>query len=231
MRRLFYIVSAMATMTCHALSPNPSSQQRTYNYFAFGSNMCSSTMINLRNISPLASTAAMLPSHQLRFNIPGMPGVEPSSASVEPYVGESDALDKTTVVHGTLYKLSEEDFSTICRTEGVPFAYSLHRCRVVPYRGDGKKAGEECLENLMNNDTTGAFGVPAFTLRAARKEWRKSKDIPPSQSYLNLLIRGAVEFKLDEEYLNMLNSIEPGKTFAGFGLAEEMLKWAEKRPR
>lgn len=200
--------------------------------------MCSSTMINLRNISPLASTAAILPGHQLRFNIPGLMGVEPSSASVEPCVGQRDELDKQKVVHGTLYKLSEEDFGTICRTEGVPFAYSLHRCRVIPYTGDGKKAGEECLQNWVERNgknntsiTSDAFGVPAFTLRAARNDWRKSKDIPPSQSYLNVLIRGAVEFQMDEGYINMLKGIEPGKTFVGTGLAEEMLKWAEKRPR
>ncbi|KAL7510148.1 hypothetical protein ACHAXN_007066 [Cyclotella atomus] len=201
--------------------------------------MCSSTMINLRNITPLASSAAMLPGHELRFNIPGLVGIEPSSASVEPVNREMDAFDKSHVVHGTLYKLSERDFETICSTEGVPFAYTLHRCRVVPYIGDGKKAGEECLQKLLGSDgdtranlqSLDEVGIPAFTLRAARKEWRSSKDTPPSQSYLNVLIRGAVEFQMDCDYVAMLKNIKPGKTLIGNGLAEQSLKWAEQRQR
>eukprot|EP00566_Odontella_aurita_P022843 CAMPEP_0113561894 /NCGR_PEP_ID=MMETSP0015_2-20120614/20226_1 /TAXON_ID=2838 /ORGANISM="Odontella" /LENGTH=140 /DNA_ID=CAMNT_0000463733 /DNA_START=261 /DNA_END=683 /DNA_ORIENTATION=+ /assembly_acc=CAM_ASM_000160 len=57
---------------------------REYNYFAYGSNMCSATMTALRGLNPLASTAAVLPGHELRFNVPGTPLVEPSWASVEP---------------------------------------------------------------------------------------------------------------------------------------------------
>lgn len=232
MLRLFIIIISVAA-ACNALS---AVKARTYNYFAFGSNMCSSTMINLRNTSPLASTAAMLPDHELKFNIPGLIGVEPSSASVEPAIGK--------LVHGTLYKLKEEDFNTICQTEGVPFAYSLHRCRVVPYQGDGKRAGDEYLQRLMDgkgkcyNKTETSekvyncdgIGVPAFTLRAARKEWRNSRDIPPSQSYLNVLIKGAIEFKLDEAYVRMLKDMKPGRTL-GNGLAEQLLIMAERRKR
>jgi hypothetical protein len=231
---LVFAVALLAIRSIHALS---SKKPQTYNYFAFGSNMCSSTMINLRNTSPLAYTAAILPGHSLRFNIPGLIKVEPSSASVEPIDGELDFLDQHKFVHGTLYKLSEEDFSTICRTEGVPFAYNLHRCRVIPYKGDGKRAGIDCLEKMVDSINTSDalnlddIGVPAFTLRAARKKWREAKDIPPSQSYLNVLIRGAVEFQVDDAYLKMLKNIKPGKTFIGGGLAEEMLRLAEMRAR
>lgn len=225
--------------------------------------MASSTMINLRNISPLASTAAVLPGHALRFNIPGMPGVEPSSAAVEPTDSGTnwdsdveDAMEKEQVLHGVLYKLTEEDFATICRTEGVPLAYSLHRCRVIPYDGDGKTAGKDALRRTMsvstersntvtipadeNNNrlrtnkeqlTRKDWGVSAFTLRAARKEWRQGKDIPPSQSYLNVLIRGAKEFALDESYVHKLENTPVGKTWIGNGLAEEMLRMAEQRKR
>ncbi|EED90104.1 protein with peroxisomal targeting peptide, partial [Thalassiosira pseudonana CCMP1335] len=148
---------------------------KTYNYFAYGSNMASSTMVNLRELSPLASSAAVLPMHALRFNIPGLVGVEPSSASRR--WGE--------MVHGVLYKLSSADFASVCQTEGVPFAYCLHRCP----------------QTINNNE----WGIPAFTLRAARKEWRlPNKDIPPSQSYLNVLLRGAKEFALDQSYVQKL---------------------------
>jgi len=207
----------------------------TYNYFAYGSNMCSSTMEKLRNLSPLASTAAVLPGHTLRFNIPGFPLVEPSSASVEPIDEIMDVgkfIEKGELVHGVLYKLTEEDFASVCSTEGVPFAYSLHRCRPIPYSGDGKHAGEESLRKLDDlNMTSKKWGVSAFTLRAARSTWRQGNDIPPSQSYLNVLIRGAKEFALDRSYLEKLQQIEAGRTFPGNGLSEELLRRAEERTR
>jgi len=190
---------------------------RTYNYFAFGSNMASSTMTNLRGLSPLASTAAVLPSHKLRFNLPGAPLIEPSSASVEPSSGDGD------IVHGVLYTLSEDDFATVCRTEGVPLAYVLHRCNVVTYIGDGETAGLDALQSRSSS-------VTAFTLRAARKSWRDGRDIPPSQGYLNVLVRGAVEYRLDKSYLSYLESIKPGMTI-GNGLAEQALSLAEQRNR
>ena len=255
--------------------------------------MASSTMINLRNIQPLASSAAVLPGHVLRFNIPGIPGIEPSSASVEPVDKKSgsiltnedddddamlllDAIENEEhVVHGVLYKLSEDDFATICRTEGVPFAYSLHRCRVIPYVNDdgtSGSAGRDALQRAadalgsiekeeeedndeyngqqlkpstkeqmtMTTATTKAatttsnksrWGVQTFTLRAARKEWRQNqKDIPPSQSYINVLLRGANEFALDDSYIRKLeNDIPVGKTWFGNGFAENLLRIAEQR--
>jgi hypothetical protein len=81
------------------------------------------------------------------------------------------------------------------------------------------------------NIASNGWGVSAFTLRAARQTWRRGKDIPPSQSYLNVLIRGAKEFALDGSYLEKLQQIEAGRTFAGNGLAEELLRRAEERTR
>ena len=232
---------------CNALATNNNNnnnKSKTYNYFAFGSNMCTSTMINLRGIQPISSTAAVLPKHRLRFNIPGVPFIEPSSASVEPTNNDEE------VVHGVLYKLSEEDFGTICSSEGVPFAYSLHRCRVMTYLGDGRNAGytaamQKVLDTDSDTDTnnnipisnseqstdTCNYEVSAITLRAARKEWRqRRKDIPPSQAYLNVLLRGANEFSLDKDYVQKLNSVKVGRTL-GNGLAEGLLRVAEQRNR
>ena len=206
--------------------------------------MYTSTMINLRGIQPMSSTAAVLPKHILRFNVPGVPFLEPSSASVEPTINDMSE----EVVHGVLYKLSEEDFATVCSTEGVPFAYSLHRCRVIPYQADGERAGQTAMQNVLDTDSdtdtnnipnsnseqstdTSNYEVSAFTLRAARKEWQqRRKDIPPSKAYLNVLLRGAREFSLDKDYVQKLNSVKVGRTL-GNGLAEELLRVAEQRNR
>jgi len=195
-------------------------------------------MTALRNLNPIASRAAILPQHRLAFNVPGTVLVEPSWASVEPTANiNSNMIDPTSsAVHGVLYKLSEEDFDAVCQSEGVPFAYQLHRCRVVPYIGDGHNAGQFALESQMQKmaDQTvkgveGKYvGVPAFTLRAGRKRWRDTQtDIPPSQSYLNVLIRGAREFKLDREYLDKLEAYPAGRTIVGDGIAEGMLNFSE----
>lgn len=261
---------------------NTKNQKPTYyNYFAFGSNMASSTMTALRSLDPVASTAAILPNHRLAFNVPGTAFVEPSWASVEPlkekdtntntntdmnandekYVDNNDGnrnyRNGKNNLHGVLYKLTEKDFESVCSTEGVPFGYTLHRCRVVPYRGDGAVAGETAMmqfqqeqndqereqqkqrdqQQQQNGDdadivrNTKINGIFAYTLRAARKEWREAKDTPPSQSYLNVLIRGAEEYQLDREYLDYLKGIDAGKTLVGDGIAEAMLEAAERRQR
>ena len=201
--------------------------------------MCTDTMTALRNLNPLASTAAVLPDHGLRFNVPGMRFIEPSWASVEPFsdaegrstlessndIGQEGTKTQLPVVHGVLYSLTEEDFASVCQTEGVPFAYTLHRCRVIPYKGNGNDAGRKAMEEESTKS------VPAYTLRAASKALRaqsKSADAAPSQSYVNVLIRGAKEFGLDADYLQMLETMPTGRTIGG-GTAERMLDAAIKR--
>ncbi len=218
-----------------------------YNYFAFGSNMASSTMTALRNLEPVISTAAVLPGHRLAFNVPGTPLIEPSWASVEPIqdLGKGSEISSHNNVHGVLYKLTERDFLDICKTEGVPFGYTLHRCRVIPYKGNGDAAGEDALRTYFRQRETGGnkkepsdstcgtsstdSSIFAFTLRASREQWRKAKDTSPSRAYLNVLIRGAEEYQLDQQYQQYLKAIPPGRTLAGDGLAEMMLDAAERR--
>ena len=201
--------------------------------------MAISTMTKLRNINPISSTAAILPNHTLRFNIPGIPCIEPSYASVEPTSSSSSSSQETNV-HGVLYVLTPKDFATICQTEGVPFIYSLHRCYVVPYVGNGKTAGMDTL--LQKTTTTNAESsttatttrdkkiVSAFTLRATSNKNRQvGYNIPPSQSYINVLLRGAIEFQLDEKYYQELENINVSTKIFGNGISEMMLQIAEKR--
>jgi len=200
-----------------ALSTPSDSIPRTYNYFAYGSNVCTSTMTNLRGIKPLGSSAAILPEHELRFNIPGIPLVEPSWASVEPIA------DKSKVVHGVLYKLTEADFTAVCKSEGVPLGYVLHRCRPIPYLGDDNCAGQRKAESSDEN------GVLAYTLRAPKRYRGEESNIPPSRSYMNIIVRGCKENRLDKKYIDYLERFPVGKTLLGNGVAEEMLKRAESK--
>ena len=253
---IFILKSSSLTLT---MNRNPSStrqirqkrntkDQKIYKYFAYGSNMALSTMTNLREIEPISYTPAILPNHELIFNVPGLPFVEPSFASVEPTQLMRNDINATDVclVHGVLYELTEKDFVTICRTEGVPFAYQLHRCKPIPYTGDGKYAGRYALENELHSQqkqenatmntnahqevdmistTTSRL---AFTLRAKPLPG-SVQNIPPSQEYMNVLIRGAKEFAIDDDYVQKLKQIKVGRTLFGKGTAEKMLLAAERR--
>ena len=54
-------------------------------------------------------------------------------------------------------------------------------------------------------------------------------NIPPSQSYINVLLRGAIEFQLDEKYYQELENINVSTKIFGNGISEMMLQIAEKR--
>jgi AIG2-like family len=164
----------------------------TYHYFAFGSNMVPETMTNLRDISPISSTAGVLRDYKLRFSVAGIPWVEPSAAAVERCAAAS--------VHGVLYELTEHDFARVGSTEGVPFGYRWQACEVYPYVGDGTNAGEASLQ-------TGA-SVSAYTLVAGSPT---KSDIPPSKSYRDLLVEGAKLWKLDMAYVVQLENTATAK--------------------
>jgi hypothetical protein len=70
-------------------------------YFAFGANMASEVLVARRGLRPVWSAAAALPGHRLVFDLPGLPFVEPSFASVAP--------DPEARVHGVVWALSPSD--------------------------------------------------------------------------------------------------------------------------
>jgi len=161
--------------------------------------MYSETMTSLRKLNPLSSSPAILDNYKLKFDIPGMPLIEPSWASVEKCTDSQ--------VHGVLYELTANDFDSVCRTEGVPFSYILQRCQVSLY---------EDVEMV-----TSAFTLvksPILLMNGS------TSSVAPSKSYLNVLIRGAEEYNLDEEYIQKLKSIVSNKVMIGNGIAEDMLR-------
>lgn len=175
-----------------------------YRYFAYGSNMCLDTMTDIRGLNPIASSPAILRNYELVFDIPGIPFVEPCWASVQ------KSSTSNSAVHGIVYDLSPDDFVAVCRTEGVPFAYQIERCKVQKY------ASHEDLRQ-SSNISDRQIHVEAYTLVRSiliRSEIGKA----PSQSYLNVMIRGAVENGLDPSYIKGL----PGMTI-GKGTAETSL--------
>ena len=189
--------------------------KKTYRYFGYGSNVIPSTMKALRQIEVREVTAAILPDYELRFT---------SAAFVRPVAGSdfaaSDKCDEDSndlgdggkklprsgqVVHGLLYTLTDEEFAKVGQTEGVPFGYRWQSVQVYPYRGDGKQAG---MDSLNDPD---AVSVRAYTLVepvSAQGMNRGGGDIPPSTSYLGLIQEGAKLWKFDKKYQDELATIQ-----------------------
>jgi hypothetical protein len=189
-------------------------QTKTYKYFAFGSNMDPATMESLRNLRPLSAQAGVLMDYKLVFNIPGIPLVEPSAASVR--------RQTNNVVHGVIYELTDADFARVGQSEGVPFSYQWEQCRVIPYVGDKGRAGEM---TLTENVTT---SVTCYTLVAASDRARRIEHIPPSPSYLRILQDAAAYWKMDRSYQIALAKVVAAENLLlGEGLSGRLLDVAK----
>ena len=207
-----------------------------YKYYAIGSNMVPTTMTSLRNLSPVSATAAILPNYELRFNIPGNPFIEPSAASAQKEGTTITSTDESCV-HGVLYTLTEDDFVKLGRSEGVPFAYVWERCYPIPYIGNDENAGHEALllhhqqqqqqqeEAILLDE---AFVLTANTLFAPNNTNRNNKNnIPPSQSYLQILQDGSKYWKMDMKYQLYLQNDVPTNSMVP-GISKQVLQFAER---
>lgn len=217
---LFLVAFATdAVGRAHALA----APAKAYRYFGYGSNVLPSTMRALRGIDVHDVTAAVLPGYELRFG---------PAAFVRP-VAARDADERVAAgvalpaVHGLLYTLAAEDFAKVGTTEGVPFGYRWQSCRVYPYRGDGRRAGEEAWTRPE------AVAVQAYTLgEPARAQPPGPRgDPPPSGSYLGLIREGARRWQFDRAYQEELAAVRaaaPGGGPFPEGWEGPALRWAEK---
>mmetsp|Transcript_28926 Transcript_28926/g.79374 ORF Transcript_28926/g.79374 Transcript_28926/m.79374 type:complete len:266 (-) Transcript_28926:823-1620(-) len=213
--------TTIQTRPAHHDEPSSSSDSRFY--FAYGSNVLTDTMIYLRNIRNYRNaTAAVLPNYKLVFH---------GAAAVERTTTVKSNSTTTTGVHGVLYELSPSDFDVVSRTEGVPLAYQWQPCRVVPYIGNDKNAGELALGQARHeDDKTGSSSmVTAQTLiLPVASQFLPAPLRPryarPSRSYLEIIQRGAQEWHLDQSYMEYLSSIQPSNQQGPEGRLLQMAK-------
>ena len=221
----------------HALAP-----AKVYRYFGYGSNVIPSTMKTLRQIEVREAMAAVLPDYELRFKsaafvrpVPMPMAVNNRSAndnsntsSSEEKTKDKDGINDDNnglaakqklplsgkVVHGLVYTLTEHEFAKVGSTEGVPFGYRWKSCFVYPYRGDGKQAGADSL-----NDPN-SLPIQAYTLVEPKVRNRigtntntnNDDEIPSSASYLGLIREGARLWKFDKSYQDELATIQVAKS-------------------
>ncbi|RDW70937.1 hypothetical protein BP6252_07500 [Coleophoma cylindrospora] len=179
-------------------------------YFGYGSNMRASVMAS-RSITPQNMLVVRVQSHVLTFDVFGFPYTEPSMASI---AERSQVHKGTTVlchneltdlppVHGIAYLISREDYVRLVISEGGGVAYREVELEAEIIHDDPMLAGKKLV---------------VLSLEA---KYPFRPNATPSMRYLGLLINGAAEQKLPEdyqEYLKLLKSYRtPESNWTRFG--------------
>ena len=157
-------------------------------YFAFGANLDQSVLSRrVLAASELRPFPATLDNYRLAFNIrAGLLTESPSYASIVPV---DKASSSSSMVHGVVYELTLPQWSLLCASEGVPLAYTPKVVQVNAY----------CTKRGKLN---------AYTLLSSRKS-TSSQEGRPSERYINIVREGARRQRLNEEYIQYLDSIRP----------------------
>jgi cation transport regulator ChaC len=153
-------------------------------YFAYGSNMSTSTFRGRRGIEFGRALAARAPGWRLVLDKPGVVPVGESFANLVP-APDGEAF-------GVLYEISEDDLAHVDLTEGVlidnyqRIAIAVHPLAVP------------------------ANEVVAFTLVSDRHD----ESLQPSERYMACLIAGAEEHGLPARYVEFLRGVQARPTSA-----------------
>lgn len=153
---------------------------RTYNYFAYGSNMnlpYLKSWLTQRGGRPdgiRGASPASLAGYRLAFNFPATGGHTANLVEA-----------KDGVVHGVLMEIDEQTLQRLEQKDNVPRAYQ--RAKVTVSDTEGK-----------TRDDVIALIAPAD----------RCKEGAPSKKYLEQLVKGAEDFKLPADYVATLRATE-----------------------
>lgn len=146
-------------------------------YFAYGSNMQTATFRGRRGIAFARALPARAPGWRLVLDKPPLLPIGESYANIVPDTGSE--------VFGVAYEVSVDALQTIDLTEGVLIGnYQRRPIPVVRLAGDSGP-------------------LEAFTLTSDRHD----AGLYPSTRYMALLIEGAIEHGLPDQYVDFLRGI------------------------
>ncbi len=146
-------------------------------YFAYGSNMQTATLCGRRGIGFHRALPARVNGWKLVFDKPPLIDIGEAFANIVP--------DPAAHVLGVVYEVSAEDLEHIELTEGVRLGNYVRTS--VP---------AQPLSEL-------AEPVVAFTLSSDHRD----PNLQPSTRYMELIINGAVEHGLPNEYVQWLRAV------------------------
>jgi hypothetical protein len=148
-------------------------------YFAYGSNLCAETFRGRRGITHGRAVPARVPGWRLVFDKPGIAIPDEGYANLVP--------DRAAEVYGVLYELTIPEHAHVELTEGVALG-NYHRLEVDAYA-------------LAD----GAPGAAARALTLASD--RRSPGIRPTARYMALVIAGAEEHRLPDDWIAALRAV------------------------
>lgn len=114
------------------LLPEPSAEV-VEGYFAYGSNMNDRYFTRVRGITRTSSEMASLPDYAVKFNLSGIPILEPSFANLVPEQGST--------AYGVFHRLPSGELDRILGSEGESYTVRL----VTVYLNDGSTAMAKTL--------------------------------------------------------------------------------------
>lgn len=100
-----------------ALAEAPGSTANDHWYFAYGSNMPTRYLANVRGVLPAESLAGALVDHAVVFYGPGPNALEPAFAYLVQAQGQT--------AHGVLHRISAEGLARIKASEGDTYSWTL----------------------------------------------------------------------------------------------------------
>jgi hypothetical protein len=146
-------------------------------YFAYGSNMQTATFRGRRGIEPRRALGVRARGWRLVLDKPPLVSIGHSFANLVP--------DVDAIAYGVVYEISVEDLAHVEYSEGVPL-------------------GNYCRAELEVE----ALATPRETLRAVTlTSDKRGEGLTPSLRYMGLLIEGALEHALPDEWVAMLRAL------------------------
>lgn len=156
----------------------------TFLYFAYGSNL-SSERIKVQNPSAVAVGPALLEDYKLDFNFHSKRWHgAPATIQAEP----------GSQVYGVLWKLHLDNLSSLDNQEGVKSKiYNRFQVEVRTLK-----------DGVLSQEKSSAFSYQLHPDRCTST----GKDKQPSKVYLNVMLNGARENQLPQDYIKKLEAIE-----------------------
>ncbi|KAJ2779178.1 hypothetical protein H4R18_004157 [Coemansia javaensis] len=162
----------------------------------YGSNMSSRVLSGRRRVFPAKAVPVVVPGYQLTFDMAGLPYWEPGFGTIQPAEprgarGGTGATDCQVgePLHCVAFLITRHELERIIDTEGGAgnpnFGYRLATVECTSYDGVAMRG-----VTLVNTE-------------------RVATGLHPSPRYHGILMQGAVEHRLADEYIARLGRVQP----------------------
>eukprot|EP00099_Drosophila_melanogaster_P021746 NP_649038.1 uncharacterized protein Dmel_CG4306 [Drosophila melanogaster] len=188
------LLVALPKGNCHSISGLnstlnlPEIRGDQFLYFGFGSNMLIKR-IHIQNPSAVRIGPALLPDYRLDFALESA-GWSGSVATIVPTQGDH--------VWGTLWKIDLSNLPDIDSQEGV--SQGIYEPRTVYVKLHGESESTPARAYLLTKQPeSNLYELPKDSIPLSRQ---------PSKTYLQCLVKGAIESSVPEDYVQRLRSIK-----------------------